>query len=272
VPLTGWCLLSTFFFVIFAPMKLFFRQSGQGRPLIILHGLFGSSDNWFSLAKVFAEHFTVYLVDQRNHGQSPQSDDFDYKLLTEDLAGFMDDHHLENPFIVGHSMGGKTAMNFAVKYPDRLSKLIVVDIAPKQYPVHHDHILEGLHAINLSTLTSRSEADQILGHHIAEPDVRQFLLKNLSRNSEGKFEWRVNIHAIDEHIEEIGAGMQYKGQFEGPTLFIKGIRSNYYAAGDEENILRVFPAAQFVTLNTGHWVQAEDPKAFAETTLSFLNS
>jgi len=253
-------------------MKLFYRKSGQGKPLIILHGLFGSSDNWFSLAKVFAEHFTVYLVDQRNHGQSPQSDDFDYKLLTEDLARFFQDHHLEKPHIIGHSMGGKTAMNFAVKYPDQLDKLIVVDIVPKQYPVHHDHILEGLHAIDLQTLTSRNDADAILGNHIPEPGVRQFLLKNLSRTTEGKFEWKVNIHAIDEHIEEIGAGMQYEGQFTGRALFIKGVRSNYYKPGDEETILQIFPVAEFVTLNTGHWVQAEDPKAFAEITLSFLNS
>jgi esterase len=251
-------------------MKLYFRKSGQGKALIILHGLFGSSDNWFSLAKVFAEHFTVYLVDQRNHGQSSHSDDFNYQLLTEDLAEFIREHQIERPHIIGHSMGGKTAMNFAVKYPNQLDKLIVVDIAPKQYPVHHDHILDGLHDIDLNTLASRNEADQLLSRQVPEPDVRQFLLKNLARTSEGKFEWRVNIHAIDEHIEEIGAGMQYNGQFTGPTLFIKGIRSNYYATGDEEAILKIFPAARFATLNTGHWVQAEDPKAFSETVFDFL--
>ena len=251
-------------------MKLFYRKSGHGKPLIILHGLFGSSDNWFSLAKVFAESFTVYLVDQRNHGQSPHTEEFNYKLLTEDLANFIREHQIEKPHIIGHSMGGKTAMNFAVKYPDLLDKLIVVDIAPKSYPVHHDHILDGLHDIDLNTLTSRTEADKLLSRQVPEPDVRQFLLKNLARNSEGKFEWRVNIHAIDEHIEEIGAGMQYEGKFTGETLFIKGVRSNYYTPGDEENILKIFPAAQFVTLNTGHWVQAEDPKAFSETVLKFL--
>jgi pimeloyl-ACP methyl ester carboxylesterase len=253
-------------------MELYFRKSGQGKPLIILHGLFGSSDNWFSLAKVFAEHFTVYLVDQRNHGQSPHTDDFNYKLLTEDLADFIQEHHIEKPHIIGHSMGGKTAMNFAVKYPGSLDKLIIVDIAPKQYPVHHDHILEGLHDIDLNTLTSRNEADQLLSRHVPEPDVRQFLLKNLARNSEGKFEWRVNIHAIDEHIEEIGEGMQYDGQFTGPALFVKGARSNYYALGDEKGILNIFPSAQFITLNTGHWVQAEDPKAFSEAVFDFLKS
>lgn len=252
-------------------MKLFFRKSGCGHPLIILHGLFGSSDNWFSLAKVFAEHFTVYLVDQRNHGQSPHSDDFNYKLLTEDLATFINDHNLDKPHIIGHSMGGKTAMNFAVKYPEQLDKLIVVDIAPKQYAVHHDHILEGLHAINLQTLASRNEADKILSDHIPEPDVRQFLLKNLSRTAENKFEWRVNIRAIENHIEEIGEGMQYPGQYPAPTLFIKGARSNYFAAGDEGETVKIFPSAQFATLNTGHWVQAEDPTKFAETVFSFLN-
>ncbi len=252
-------------------MNLFSRKSGQGKPLIILHGLFGSSDNWFSLAKVFAEHFTVFLIDQRNHGQSPHTDEFNYKLLTEDLNAFIEENNIEYPHIIGHSMGGKTAMNFAVKYPAKLDKLIVVDIAPKKYPVHHDHILDGLHDIDLNTLTSRNVADQLLSHHITEPVVRQFLLKNLARTSENKFEWRVNLHAIDEHIEEIGAGMQYEGQFTGPALFIKGKRSDYYSSGDEEAILKIFPSSKFITLNTGHWVQAEDPKAFAETVFNFLN-
>jgi pimeloyl-ACP methyl ester carboxylesterase len=251
-------------------MKLHFRKSGQGKALIILHGLFGSSDNWFSLAKIFAEHYTVYLIDQRNHGQSPHTDDFNYQLLTEDLASFLEEHGIDKPYLIGHSMGGKTAMNFAVKCPDKLDKLIVVDIVPKSYPVHHDHILDGLHDINLNTITSRNEADQLLSRHVPEPEVRQFLLKNLARNSEGKFEWRVNIHAIDEHIEEIGAGMQYEGRFTGPSLFIRGIRSNYYAPGDDETILKIFPAAEFVTLNTGHWVQAEDPKAFSAIVTDFL--
>ena len=251
-------------------MKLFHRKSGHGHPLIILHGLFGSSDNWFSLAKIFAQHFTVYLVDQRNHGQSPQSDDFNYQLLTDDLAEFIQEHNIKKPHIIGHSMGGKTAMNFAVKYPGQIKKLIVVDIAPKQYPVHHDHILEGLHAIDLQTLTSRNEADKILSEHITEPDVRQFLLKNLSRNTENKFEWRVNIHAIENHIEEIGEGMQYPGQFAGPTLFIKGAQSNYFAEGDEAETIKIFPSAHFITLNTGHWVQAEDPTKFSEAVFDFL--
>lgn len=252
-------------------MKLHYRKSGAGQPLIILHGLLGSSDNWFSLAKVFAESFEVYLVDQRNHGLSPHSDDFNYSLMVDDLHQFIGDHNLNKPGVIGHSMGGKTAMNFAVKHPTLINKLIVVDIVPKQYPVHHDHILDGLHAIDLALLTTRTEADKILSNHIAEPDVRQFLLKNLYRTTESKFAWRANISAIENHIEEIGAGMLYKGTYNGPTQFIKGARSNYYAAGDEQLIKSIFPAAEIKTLDTGHWVQAEKPAEFSTAVLEFLN-
>src|SRR5436190_21660078 len=150
-------------------MQLFYRQSGQGEPLIILHGLFGSSDNWYTLAKVFAQHYTVYTVDQRNHGQSRHSDQFDYNLLTEDLKGFIEEQSIDRPIVLGHSMGGKAAMNLAVKYPDRLRNLIVVDIVPKQYPVHHDAILDGLKAIPLAALASRADADKALSEFVPDP-------------------------------------------------------------------------------------------------------
>ncbi|MBL7872912.1 MAG: alpha/beta fold hydrolase [Cyclobacteriaceae bacterium] len=251
-------------------MKLFYRQSGQGEPLIILHGLFGSSDNWYTLAKTFAEQFTVYLIDQRNHGQSPHSQEFDYKLLAEDLLEFINEHNLKKVNIIGHSMGGKAAMNFAVKYPERVKKLIVVDIVPKAYPVHHDNILEGLLSIDLSHLSSRTEADDLLSKYLPELDVRQFLLKNLYRTSDGGFGWRPNLKAIDDHIKEIGEGMQYDGQYEGPTLFIVGARSTYFKMGDENLLQQVFPAYKLVTLDSGHWVQAEKPKEFAETVIPFL--
>jgi esterase len=269
-------------------MKLFFRSSGQGEPLIILHGLFGSSDNWYSLAKVFAAHFTVYLVDQRNHGQSPHSDDMNYTLLAEDLKDFIEEQSIQQPIILGHSMGGKTAMNFSVKYPNQLSKLIVVDIVPKNYPVHHDAILDGLKAIPLATLTSRNEADTILSKYVPEPDVRQFLLKNLSRLPTGQadlpakqeglpvgqgvggFEWKINVDAIDRNIEKMGEGMIYSGKYDGPSLFIKGKKSNYYREGDEALIKTIFPKAEFAVLNTGHWVQAEKPEEFSRLVLSYL--
>lgn len=253
-------------------LKLFFRESGAGQPLIILHGLFGSSDNWYSLSKVFAEQYRVLVVDQRNHGQSPHHQVHDYKSLTEDLNMLITNLGLKNPIIMGHSMGGKTAMNFAVKYPDRLSKLIVVDIVPKKYPVHHDSILEGLQAIKLNELESRGQADEILSKYVPEATVRQFLLKNLSRDDSQQFEWKINISVLEEHIEDMGAEMQFEGKFEGPTLFITGEKSNYFEKGDEGIIHRYFPSAKIVSLNTGHWVQAEQPKEFTETVLGFLNS
>lgn len=252
-------------------MKLFYRSSGHGHPLIILHGLFGSSDNWYTLAKTFSQQFTVFLPDQRNHGQSPHSPQMDYQVLAEDLFGFIREHGIERPHIIGHSMGGKAAMNFAVKYPDHLSKLIVVDIVPKPYPVHHDAILEGLHAIPLASLSSRSEADHQLAAFVPEPDVRQFLLKNLGRDAEGRFQWKINLHAIDENIEAMGAGMIFSGKHDGPALFIRGEKSNYYVPGDEAIIKAIFPQAEVVSLDTGHWVQAEKPEAFAQVVLTYLN-
>jgi len=251
-------------------MKLHVRKSGTGRPLIILHGLFGSSDNWFTLAKTFAEKYTVYLPDQRNHGQSPHSEEMNYGVLAEDLHRFIEEEGIQQPDIVGHSMGGKAAMNFAVKYPRQLRKLVVVDIVPKAYPVHHDHILEGLEAIRLDTVASRTEADQLLSKYVPEVDVRQFLLKNLSRDQEGKFVWRINLAAIDQNIEALGSGMIFSGKHDGPSLFIRGEKSNYYGPEDEARIKAIFPNAEFASLPTGHWVQAENPEAFARLVLSYL--
>lgn len=253
-----------------AVMNLFFREAGQGTPLIILHGLFGSSDNWFTLSKIFAESYRVFTVDQRNHGQSPHTPEHDYKLLTTDLEEFIDQQQLEQPIIIGHSMGGKTAMNFAVKNPDKTGKLIVVDIMPKQYPLHHDKILDGMKSIDLATLTSRGDADALLQAKVPEPDVRQFLLKNLARNEQKGFEWKINLAALDSNIGKMGEGLQFEGQYNGPTLFIKGAKSDYFKDGDEQTVAKYFPKAEWNTMDTGHWVQAEKPKEFEEVVLSWL--
>lgn len=251
-------------------MKLFFRKSGHGKPLIILHGLFGSSDNWYTLAKTFAQRYTVYVVDQRNHGQSPHRGEMNYGVLAEDLHDFVIQEKLEKPDIIGHSMGGKAAMNYVVKYPRGVNKLIVVDIVPKQYPVHHDAILDGLHDIPLQTIASRGEADKRLAAFVPELEVRQFLLKNLARSTEGRFEWKINLPAIDQNIEALGQGMIYSGKHDGPCLFIRGKKSNYYAAGDEAIIKNIFPNAEFLTMDTGHWVQAEKPDEFGREVLTYL--
>jgi esterase len=251
-------------------MKLFFRQQGQGQPLIILHGLLGSSDNWHTLGKHFGETFSVYTLDQRNHGQSPHSDDFNYKLLTEDLEQFVSENKIGKADIIGHSMGGKTAMNFAVKNPTAVNKLIVVDIVPKKYVVRHDRLIEGMKTIPLDKITTRSEAEVSLAGYEPDPTVRQFLLKNLARDNNGKFIWKVNLKAIDEHLQETGDAMMYKGKFDGPALFINGKKSDYFQPGDDALIKKIFPKAEFKTLDTGHWVQAEKPQEFADLALQFL--
>ena len=251
-------------------MELFYREYGTGEPLIILHGLFGSADNWMTQAKMLSERFHVYTVDQRNHGLSPHSPDQDYLAMTEDLNDFFKQRGLKKAIVLGHSMGGKTAMNFALKYPETVSKLIVVDIMPKAYPVHHDKILDGLKAMPIKALTSRNQADEALSSYVKEPDVRQFLLKNLTRAQAGGFIWKINLQAIDQNIEEMTAGLVVSGEFTGPALFIIGERSNYYAFGDEDLIMRYFPNYKMVEMETGHWVQAEKPKEFVEVVLSFL--
>lgn len=253
-------------------MNLFYRELGEGQPLIILHGLFGSSDNWYSLSKVFAEHYRVLVVDQRNHGQSPHDHTHNYKVLTEDLHTLIVNLQLQSPIVLGHSMGGKTAMNFAVKYPDLLSRLIVVDIVPKTYPIHHDMILQGLKAIDLAKLESRGQADQILSQFVHGADVRQFLLKNLSRDANQNFEWKINLPVLDSTIEDMGEGMQFEGKFEKPSLFVLGSKSNYFAQGDERTIHGYFPNAKIEFLETGHWVQAEKPQEFTNVVLNFLRS
>ncbi|MFN3839614.1 MAG: alpha/beta fold hydrolase [Cyclobacteriaceae bacterium] len=252
-------------------MELFYREYGSGSPLVILHGLMGSSDNWLPQAKVLGEHYHVYVVDQRNHGQSPHSEEFDYTALQEDLRLFIEKHKLINPIVLGHSMGGKVAMNFALAYPDKLSKLVVVDIAPKAYEVRHDYIVEGLKAVPIDTVQSRNEADEALAQHVANTSVRQFLLKNLMRKPEGGFTWRINLKAIDKNLERIGGPLVHDGVFEKPTLFIRGAKSDYILDDDRAIIKKIFPNSGLVTMDTGHWVQAEKPAAFVEVVLNFLH-
>jgi len=252
-------------------MELFYREYGSGQPLIILHGLMGSSDNWLPQAKLLSEKYHVYTVDQRNHGQSPHSDAFNYGVLQEDIVGFINEHNLINPILLGHSMGGKAAMNVALAYPDKLDKLIVVDIAPKDYDVRHDYIVNGLKAVPVDAIQSRNEADEALAQHVPDSAVRQFLLKNLMRKPEGGFTWRINLNAIDKNLELIGGGLIQEGQFKKPTLFVRGRRSDYILDEDNAIIKKYFPNATLVTMDTGHWVQAEKPAGFVEVVLNFLH-
>lgn len=252
-------------------MELNFKRIGAGEPLIILHGLFGSLDNWMTLAKTFAEHFEVFVVDQRSHGQSPHSSDFNYEVMADDLYEFIIQHHIIDPTILGHSMGGKTAMQFAMNYPTRLSKLIVVDIAPKSYPVHHREIIDSLYQLNFETIKTRGEADEILSQFIPDNSTRQFLLKNLYWKEKSKLAWRFNLPVIDKNIEIIGQGLKNIQVFEKPTLFVRGELSNYVLNSDYDDILNIFTNAKIDTIeNSGHWVHAENPKRFLELVSSFL--
>lgn len=253
-------------------MKLFYRElGGKGQPLIILHGLFGSSDNWLTQAKVFAEKFHVYMPDQRNHGQSPHSeDDFDYSVMADDIHEFLITNAIHDPIILGHSMGGKAAMKFALDHPELLSKLIVVDIAPKSYRIHHDKILAGLKSIELDSVQSRNEADELLSAYEPDESTRQFLLKNLQRKSGGGFSWKINLPVLDRDIDKISNGFSLEKTFEKPSLFIRGSRSNYVKEEDLPQIHRFFPQSKVVTLDTGHWVHAEKPREFIEAVMNFI--
>ena len=252
-------------------MKLFFRQLGEGEPIVILHGLFGSSDNWLTQAKLFAAHYKVFSVDQRNHGQSPHDDAFDYQSMVSDLNEFLDDHQIKEPVIIGHSMGGKTAMNFALAHPDKVSRLVVVDIAPRRYNLEHYTIVEGLNAIPINKLTSRNEADEVLSGYVPEPDVRQFLLKNLQRKSTGGFSWKINLPVISSKLSNVGLDLQFPGQFGKPALFIRGAKSKYVPDDNWARITEIFPAAQLETMDTGHWVQAEKPQEFSDKVMDWLS-
>lgn len=247
---------------------------GEGAPLIILHGLFGSSDNWLSIARELESRYKVYLVDQRNHGDSPHSEEFTYSAMAADLKEFVEEHDIKAPVVVGHSMGGKTAMNFAVTCPNLLRKLVVVDIAPRYYPVHHDVILKGLQSIDVESLESRREADKALSEYVPELGVRQFLLKNLGRNSEGGYEWKINLPVINDQIENVGEALDEESRFEKPVLFINGAKSGYIKKErDEALIQQIFPKATIETIpGAGHWVHAEKPAEVIEKVRTFIES
>ncbi|MGW9685349.1 alpha/beta fold hydrolase [Flagellimonas sp. 2504JD1-5] len=247
---------------------------GEGKPLIILHGFLGMSDNWKTLGNQYAQHgYQVHLVDQRNHGKSFHSDDFDYEFLSADVLGYMDFHQIEDANLIGHSMGGKTAMQLAVSEPERISKLLVADISPKYYPAHHQPIVDALGKLDFDMVASRKEADEILARYLPEFGIRQFLLKNLYWVEPGKLGFRFNYDVLKDKMDEIGENISSNAKFEGPTLFLRGDRSEYILPNDYPEIKKHFPNAEIDTVsNAGHWLHAENPKQFFEKSLRFLNS
>jgi pimeloyl-ACP methyl ester carboxylesterase len=252
-------------------MKLNFRKLGTGSPIFILHGVFGSADNWQSFGKELAHTNTVYLIDQRNHGLSPHHDQFDYEVMASDLAELMDEESLDKVHVLGHSMGGKVAMKFSTLHPEKLGKLIVVDIAPRYYPPHHQKIFEGFRAVILKETASRKDAEDQMKNVIGSPMIRQFLLKNLTRDDNNTFIWKHNLDVIEQQIENIGKGLERQEIFEGPTLFVGGKNSVYILQEDHETIRHHFPKSSIEMIDgAGHWVHAEKPAELLEVVRDFL--
>lgn len=247
---------------------------GQGKPLLILHGFLGMLDNWKTIGNRLAnDGFQVHLIDLRNHGNSFHSDDFNYDVMAEDIKKYVDNHQLKSFCILGHSMGGKVAMKVAVSYPESLTKLVVVDIAPKTYPPHHGEILKGLRALPLHNLQSRQEADEALAVFVSEKAVRQFLLKNLYRTDTGCFELKCNIEALAKAEAKVGENLGKNDQYLGETLFVRGENSGYIEDLDKLVIQNHFPKATLQTIATaGHWVHAENPNDFYNCVKLFLEN
>ncbi len=254
-------------------MKLYYKKLGEdnyGEPLIIVHGLFGSSDNWYTLGKKFAKDYTVYLVDQRNHGRSPHSEEHSYALMADDLLELIRDEQLMSVNLLGHSMGGKTVMTFAAMYEEMVNKLIVADISPKSYPPHHDEILEALLSIDPSKIESRKEAEKLLATRIPNQSIRQFLLKNLYWKNPQELAWRMNVNILADNMDKILEAIPDHPIY-CETLFLRGSDSEYIQQEDYKLITQIFPNSRIEILEgAGHWLHAQFPNEFYQKVIDFL--
>jgi len=251
---------------------LYSRIEGEGKPLIIVHGFLGMSDNWKSFSSLYAnEGFQVHMLDLRNHGRSFHSDDFNYEVMAIDVMKYCQHYNLSNISIIGHSMGGKVAMLFATTYSGLVEKLIIADIGPKYYAPHHQDILAGLNAVDFSAKPDRTEVEEILYPFIPDFGTRQFLMKNLYWVEPGQLAFRFNLSVFNAKIETIGEALPLANHFDKPALFIRGGNSRYILDSDLPEIQKQFPIFKLVTIpNVGHWLHAEKPKLFFEETIKFL--
>lgn len=245
---------------------------GEGSPLLILHGFLGSGDNWKTLGNKFAaQGHQVHLVDQRNHGRSFHHPEFSYGLMAQDVLRYIETNALGQVAVIGHSMGGKTAMQLAVSNPEVVKKLVVADIGPKQYPEHHHEILKGMFGVFNAQLASRSQADAILSEYVKEAGIRQFLLKNLYWKDKQTLGLRVNLPVLSAHIKEVGKPLEPQALYTGASLFLRGDRSGYIEDQDLFLIEKHFPQARLLTVsNAGHWLHAENPQEFYQNVIDFL--
>ena len=255
-------------------MKLFYRQYGKGQALIILHGVFGMSDNWVTIGKKIAEKFSVYIPDQRNHGRSPHSNTFNYYALVDDLMEFIEDHEIHNPIILGHSMGGKVAMRFALENPSAVDKLIVIDISPRAYDKSDTHItlIKAMKSVNFTKVKGRDDVEAQLSHQINNPRIIQFLMKNLYWKEKGLLDWKINLDAICDNIEALFLEGVPEYQYEKACLFVRGGLSPYVNNEDIALIRHYFPAADIQCIpNATHWVHADAPDELCSILSSFLD-
>ena len=254
-------------------MQLFYRTYGKGQPFVILHGLYGMSDNWVTHAKLLGENYQVYIPDMRNHGQSEHSELFDYNLMAEDIAEFIKMHNLENPIIMGHSMGGKVAMRFALDNPNKISKLIVVDMSMRSYKQtdFNYQLIYALLDIDFAKMKTRKEIEDKLDQTIQNQRIRMFLMKNIYWTEQKKLSWRFNLKAIFDNIDAVFEGIKSTQQFDKPCLFIRGGESDYVSDEDFMQIQKNFPQAILKTIpKAGHWVQADESIAFMDCLSDFL--
>lgn len=252
-------------------MKLNFHVTGKGEPLILLHGLLGSSHNLLPHAERLAARFRVFAPDHRNHGGSPHSDEMNYDVLAADVLGFMSEHGIVRASVLGHSMGGKTAMHLAQQNPDRVDKLMVVDISPREYPPRFAPVLDAMLSIDLKKCQRRSDVDAALAGVVESKTMRQFLLKNVTSDVSGTLSWKVNLHALRANYDQLRSALPARGCFNGPSLFVSGGRSDYLLEADMELIRRMFPRAELKAIaDAGHWVHAEAPEEFIQVVENFL--
>jgi esterase len=254
-------------------MKLFYHDIGAGEPLVILHGLFGISDNWMTIGKSLSTRFRVIIPDLRNHGRSPHSDAMNYPAMYDDLLELLEELSIDQIHLMGHSMGGKLAMHFSVAYPEMVKKLVVVDISPKTTRARQIHfkMLQAMKSVDFDLMTQRSAIDTMLQATIPSPILRLFVLKNLVRVSPGRLAWRINLEAIEMHMDDIMEGVPADVTFNQPTLFIRGGASDYIPDEDLPLIKQIFTEFQLITIPAaGHWVHAEQPVPFLKALKDFV--
>ncbi len=244
----------------------------SNKHILILHGFLGSGDNWISIArKLNPLGYTIHLIDQRNHGRSFHSEKFDYVLMCEDLFNYIKHHNIDNSILIGHSMGGKTAMNFSLIHPKLVSKLIVLDTSPRGYPVLHQNIIDSLKEIDLSVFVTRKEIDIELRKSVDQQGLRNFLLKNIYRMNDGKLNFRFNLQSLSQNIGKIGQKIESDTQFTREVIFIKGETSDYINESDKVMINNLFPNAKFYKIpNAGHWLHVDNPIDFISILLSLI--